>query len=241
MPSTTPTGVDKVLSLETIYYSAPIPRNLAVLTILGAVFDKVYFPGVYLPKAGFDQGELDKEIDRIKGYNFQDADTAVLVATLSFVKYAKVLDGFCEFYRRSDNPFSERDIPASALEDIYVAIHGEGAPGWQPILATGHVKSMPGSEECVMYPGAYHHLLNAVIESGERDVPLINDVPGSIPIPGYEAATPHNDAGAISAILAIECAKLALPEMPILHPEELMEFRADNVDALRNFRRSMLQ
>src|SRR5439155_25421575 len=40
---------------------------------------------------------------------------------------------------------------------------------------------------------------------------------------------------------AIECTKLALPPMPILMPEHLMEFRAENATALKTFRRSMLQ
>jgi hypothetical protein len=51
-----PSGIDETLKLEAVYLSAPIPRNLAVLTAMGAIFDKVYFPGVYLPKEGFDLG-----------------------------------------------------------------------------------------------------------------------------------------------------------------------------------------
>ena len=34
--------------------------------MLGAVFDKVYFPGVYLPTDGYDVAELDKEVARIE-------------------------------------------------------------------------------------------------------------------------------------------------------------------------------
>ena len=45
----------------------------------------------------------------------------------------------------------------------------------------------------------------------------------------------------LSAMLAIECVRLALPELPLLRPEDLMEFRADNNAALRGFRRSMLR
>jgi hypothetical protein len=47
-----PTGIDETLKLEVVYLSAPIPRNLAVLTVLGAIFEKVYFQGVYLPRDG---------------------------------------------------------------------------------------------------------------------------------------------------------------------------------------------
>jgi hypothetical protein len=55
-------GIDDLLKLETVYFSAPIPHNLAVLTILGAVFDRVYFPGVWMPKTGYDPKELEREI-----------------------------------------------------------------------------------------------------------------------------------------------------------------------------------
>lgn len=61
------TGIDGALTLDAVYLTAPVPRNLAVLTVLGAVFDKVYFPGVYLPKDGYDPAELDKEIARLEG------------------------------------------------------------------------------------------------------------------------------------------------------------------------------
>jgi hypothetical protein len=47
-------GIDETLKLEAIYLTAPIPRNAAVLTVLGAVFDTVYFPGVHMPKSGYD-------------------------------------------------------------------------------------------------------------------------------------------------------------------------------------------
>jgi len=63
------TGLDDVLSLEATYYATPIPQSMSVLTILGAVFDKVYFPGVMMPIDNFDQEELDKEIGRIEGLN----------------------------------------------------------------------------------------------------------------------------------------------------------------------------
>ena len=34
-----PRGIDEALRLEAVYLSAPIPRNLAVLTAMGAIFD----------------------------------------------------------------------------------------------------------------------------------------------------------------------------------------------------------
>jgi len=91
-----PSGIDETLKLEAVYLSAPIPRNLAVLTAMGAIFDKVYFPGVYLPKEGFDVGELDKEITRLKALP-QGSDRQRLLGILNLTKHAKTLEGLCEF------------------------------------------------------------------------------------------------------------------------------------------------
>jgi hypothetical protein len=47
--------MDELLSLEGVYFSAPIPRNTAVLTLMGVIFDKVYFP-FHLHDHGHDLG-----------------------------------------------------------------------------------------------------------------------------------------------------------------------------------------
>lgn len=239
------TATDRALALETVYYSAPIPRDLGTLTVLGAVFDKVYFPGVYLPKQGFDQKELDKEIARIAGLDpgaSRPGDTEILLAMLRFTKYAKVLDGFCEF-SSDGHAFGTREVIAQdVLEDFYFLVHGRGDPNWHPMFMTGFNKGLPGSEEYIAYPGDYHYLFHAVSEAQRRRIPLLNDRPDGIPMAGAVTTDGlHNDAKTLSAILAVECAKLALPEMPVMTPEELMQFRGENVDALRAYRRAMLQ
>jgi hypothetical protein len=129
------TGLDKSLSLEGIYYSAPIPRNLGVLTIMGAEFDGVHFPGVCMPRE-FDQAELDKEIARIEELHNQHRerlwDTEVLIGVLKFIKYAKTLDGFCVFSGDCEKPF-EHDAPAKLVNEIHLAMHGPNPRGWLPM------------------------------------------------------------------------------------------------------------
>jgi hypothetical protein len=236
--SSSPTGVDKALSLEAIYYSAPIPRSPAVLSVLGAVFDRVHFPHVYLPTSGFDQAEVDKEIARLQGVE-RDPDTEDLIAILTFMKYAKVLDGFCVFKTAKDRLLHEPQVSGETLKELHEAIHGPARPGWQSFFATGYSKALPGSDEFLSYPGGYHYLIHAVHRSAETGFPIVSDVPG-LPIPGLDEATPENNAKILATILAIEATKLALPAFPILRPEELMEFRAENAQSLRNFRRAML-
>src|SRR5215467_3069789 len=101
-----PRGIDETLKLEAVYLSAPIPRNRAVLTAMGAIFDKIYFPGVYLPKDGFDLGELDKEIARLEALpTAQGYDARLLIGILNLTKHAKTLAGFCEFTGDPDDVF----------------------------------------------------------------------------------------------------------------------------------------
>jgi hypothetical protein len=236
------TGLDSTLALDAIYYSFPIPRNPAVLTILGAVFDKVYFPDVYMPKDGYDPKELQKEIERLKALPTPSPGAGELIGILEFVKHAKTLDGFCVFSGDRDDPFLDRNkVPGDMVRDLFFAIHGPQKPGWEPILDTNHHKGIPGCDEHVTWPGHYHYLANSVIESANTGIPLLNDLPNHLPIPGLDQNTPQNDAKILSSILAIECTKLALPPMPILRPRDLMEFREENNAALKAFRRSMLQ
>src|SRR3984885_13733303 len=236
------TGLDDALALEAVYYSAPIPRDLATLTVLGTVFDKVYFPGVYLPKDGFDEAALDKEIARLEALrNSRDNyDHALLIGVLKLTKHARTLDGFCVFTNTRDEPFkASDDIPRKMVADISDAICGPPPPGFIPTFSTNNHKGL-GENEHVTYPGPYHYFAGAILESGKRGVPLLNDYPG-LPIPGVDQKTPHDQAKVLSAILAIECTKLILPPTPILHPADIMEFRAANTHLLHGFRKSMLK
>jgi hypothetical protein len=233
---------DDALKLDVVYYSAPIPRNLAVLTVLGAVFDTVYFPGVYLPKDGFDAADLDREIARLEALPIaRDYETSLLIGALKLAKHAKDLSGFCEFTGSRDNPFlTNVDIPARMVTDVFEAMHGPVSAGFVPTLRTNHHKALKGGDEHITYPGDYHYLAGAIIDSARRGLPLLNDLPG-VPIPGIEDTTPVDKAKILSSIIAIECTRLVLPETPVLRPGDIMEFREANRALLRGFRRSMLR
>jgi hypothetical protein len=235
-----PNGIDETLKLEAVYLSAPIPRNLAVLTAMGAIFDKIYFPGVYLPKGGFDIGDLDREIARLEALPM-DYDTELLIGILKLTKQAKLLEGFCEFTADPDDPFGTKSpTPPQLAEAIYHTIHGPPPEGIIPILSPRHVKGLPGGDEAVIYPGDYHYLAGAIVHSGKTGIPLLNDIPG-LKLPGLSDTVPADNAKLLAGILAVECTRIALPPTPLLRPEDIMEFREANAALLRSFRRSMLR
>jgi len=126
------------------------------------------------------------------------------------------------------------------VRDIFDVIHGKLPACWEPAFSTNHHKGMPGSDAHITYPGTYHYLAGSIRESARTGIPLLNDIPG-VPIPGIDGIIPVDDAKALATIIAIECTKLVLPHLPMLRPEDLMEFRAENTDTLRAFRRSMLR
>jgi hypothetical protein len=237
--TTKPTGLDDALSLDAVYYSGPVPRDLATLTVLGTVFDRIYFPDVYLPLSGFNQVELDKEIARIiEATRGKPTRNPNLVGILRFVRHAKTLQGFCVF--TGDGEVRLSSAPHQMVDGLYQAIHGPHPAGWTPMIENNFAKSMPGSDEAVLYPGDYHYMSGALLYSAKTGTLLLNDTPG-LPVPLIGDGKEGDKAKYLSSLIAIECAKLALPELPLLRPEDLMEFRVENGTALRNFRRSLLR
>ena len=235
------TGLDDTLSLDATYYATPIPQNMAVLTILGAVFDRVHFPGVVMPIDNFDQEELDAEIGRIEGLDVKRRPDDILLPMLKFIRHARVLQGFCVFTGDPKKPFdNQQQITGKMVQEIYDAIHGPPPPGFFPQFSTNYHRGLPGGDRAITYPGSYHYLAGAIRYSAQTGIPLLSDLPG-LPIPGVDGSVPKDDAKTLAAIIAIECTRLVLPELPMLRPEDLMEFRAENTTTLRAFRRSMLR
>jgi hypothetical protein len=151
-----PSGIDETLELEAVYLPAPIPRSLAVLTAMGAIFDKVYFPGVYLPKEGFDVGALDKEITRLKALPQDDSgllfgeERGLLLGILDLTKHAKTLAGFCEFTGDSDDVFCDKSPPPQQLvQAVHDTIHGPPRKGATLMFTSGSCKGLPGGNETV--------------------------------------------------------------------------------------------
>lgn len=231
-------GLDKSLSLETVYYSAQLPRDLAVLNVLGIVFDRVHFPGVYIPHEGFDHKDLVTEIERIEKLGHKDYSTALLLGMMRFTLIAPKLQDLCAF-ETNPNFFVNDDLPNKMAGDLYDAVHGPRREGWTPIFENNIIKGMPGNEVSLVYRGDYHYPCGALIRANELGLPLLNDMPG-LPVPGMSGQELPS-ADTLSAMIAIQSVVTALPELPLMRPSDLMEFRAENQEPLRRFRRSMLR
>ncbi len=227
--------------LEAIYYSAQIPRNMATLTFLGLVFEKLHLPGVYLPSGGYSDQELQKEIDRLASLSPMTDHIRDLIGFLEFTKYVDTLSGFLVLEEKSKAVFgNSKSVTMDAVGELYQAVHGPNKPGWTPMFDQGSHKQIPGSDEFIGYPGDYVYQVGAVISASEKGIPLVNDIPG-LPVLGNDRSVPKDDATSLSTILAMQSIALGCPEIPVLHPQELAEFRENNKPHLAAFRRSMLR
>lgn len=228
--------------LEVVFYSAPIPTNLPTLTFLGLVFDRVHFPSVHIPTEGFDPKEVLAEINRIKAFNFRDYDTFLL---LELMKYALIprLREFCHFAGKPDQVFGGKDTESEnvrkLVEALYDRIYGPPRENFSPSFTSGHHKGL-SREQSIDYPGHLFYQTNALLYSGKHGIPLINDNP-HLPVPALDGEAARNNTKLLTAIMAMECVKLVLPEIGGLQPKQLLEARAELAPYLRPFRLAMLQ
>jgi len=230
-------------SLEAVYYSGQVPSSYATLTLLGFIFDRIHFPGVYMPPPDrLDYKELEKETQRIAALHLSDVNTVQLVNCLVYAKDIKYLRDFCVFNGRPGVDTSVDEMTpkvALALEEI---IFGPMPENFIPITQGNFFKGLPGDDALevqVNFPRWSSYCANALIYSMKNQIPLINDDP-SMPVPGVPGQA-KNNARLLATILTIESVKLALPKLKALTPEQLRDFRAETSEYVKPFRLAMLR
>ena len=207
---------------------------------MGLVFDRVHFPGVYVPQGDYDRSSWKAEIDRIAALPASRLnDTRELIALMKFAELSERMPGFFAFDRTRDDPLDKDQDDRAMVEQMYAEMWGPPSEKFVPMFTPWHHKGVPGSEEHLTYPGDYYYQAAALRKSGELSVPLISDMPG-LPVPGATGDV-TGDAKALSGFLALQTMSVALDGVPLLAPDDLMEFRDANTAALRAFRRAMLR
>ena len=228
-------------SSEVVYYPAPVPNSYTTLTLLGFIFDRIHFPGVYMPPPErLDYEGLEKETQRIAALGRADIDAVQLVNCMVYAKDIKYLRDFCVFNGRTAPTIDEMTPKvALALEEI---IFGPRPENFIPIVQGNFIKGLPGDDALevqVNFPRWSSYCANALIYSMKNQIPLINDDP-SMPVPGVPGQA-KNNAKLLATILTIESVKLALPKLKALTPEQLRDFRAETAEYVKPFRLAMLR
>jgi hypothetical protein len=221
--------------LEAVYYSAPVPRSKAAMTVLGLVFDRVHFPSVYLP-AETDAKAVTAEISRIANSKSKmTAETAVLLNAMSLVPHLHYLRTFCEFGGMKGQVFGGDLKAADQLAmKLELAVFGPPPENFIPMRLTGHHRGLPGGDY-IDYPGEFTYSANALIYSSERGLPLVNDTN----LPVLPIAGVGDRFQELAGLLALRCVEFALPVVPPLMPREIAELRDALAPHLQSFRSSV--
>ena len=227
---------------EAVYYSYAVPRSAEALTILGLVFDRIHFPGVYMPPEGFDEAQVRAEIQRVAALWGQDPNTQQLLGCMAFSLHQKHLTDFCVF---SGENGGITNIPAEAhevVDRLEEMVFGPRPEGVIPVHTGPWVKGFPGDDPLtyqVSAPDTITYPANALVFAMKNDLPVVNDQEW-LPVPGI-AASPKSNAKLLATILAMESVRFALPNLSPLQPVAFKEFREEIAPDVRPFRLAMLR
>jgi hypothetical protein len=230
-------------SFDAVYYAQQVPISAESLTILGLVFDRLIFPGVYLPTSSFDEEALKREIKRINSLGIPlSIEDVQMLNCMEFALHVKYVRDFCIF---TGNPGMMGTVEKEAyplMMALEQLIFGPPPPGFIPTPSLGFCKGFDFSDNVVEHqvngPSALSYPANALVYATKHQIPLVNDSP--LPVPGIPAA-PKDNAKLLATILAIESVKLVLPKLKPLMPKELQEFRAETAEYVKPFRVAMLR
>jgi hypothetical protein len=224
--------------LKVVFYSGAAPTRLTTLTLLGLLFDRVHFPNVRVPQAGFDPDWVAADIRRVEEIGHKDYDTWLMLQLMRYALNPEVQQFF--YFTGDEKQVFGGDAmkkagPLAAM--LYQKIFG-ARPGFQPIFTPGHHKGLP-YDATIDYPGPFFYQANALLYASEHRLPLLNDDP-RIPVPAMNGMDAKHNATLLATIMAMECVQLVLPEIGELQPAQIVEARKDLRDYVRPFRLSLL-
>jgi hypothetical protein len=238
-------GLDQPDILEAVYYSHAVPRNPEVLTNLGLIFDRLYFPGVYMPPPGFDRKAVEKEIQRIISH-FQgrlDPNTRQLLDCMSFALHYKDVAEFCIFPGKTDRLEQFECLVHDVVNQLELMVFGPRPEGEIPVQHGGPwVKGLAGDDPMLHQlraPDTIYYPANALVFAAQRNLPLINDLEW-LPVPGIPV-DPKANAKLLATILTMESVSLVLPRLKPLQPTALRDFREELAPHIKPFRVAMLK
>ncbi|MGO8732983.1 MAG: hypothetical protein ACLQVM_09320 [Terriglobia bacterium] len=227
---------------EAVYYSYAVPRSAEALTILGLVFDRIYFPGVYMPPEGFDEAAVKSEIQRIASLGLQDPDTQQLLGCMAHSLRQKHLTDFCVFSGSNSGLNAIPDEVHEVVDRLEEIIFGPRPQGQIAVRTGPWIKGFPGDAPSTHYlsaPDTITYPANALVFAAKNNLPIVNDQEW-LPVPGIPV-DPKSSAKLLAIILAMESVRLILPNISPLQPAAFKDFREEIAPDVKPFRLAMLK
>ena len=227
-------------SFDAVYYPQQVPKP-ASLSLLAFVFDRLYFPGVYLPTVEFDEEAVRREIQRILSLRANlTVDDVQMLNCMEFACHLKHLRDFCIFTGSEGQMGGLEEGAGELMMVIEEMIFGPPPPGFIPTPSLGFCKGLEDDVRVqINAPSSIAYPANALVFSSTHGLPLINDDP-RLPVPAIPSA-PKSNATALATLLTLESVRLALPRLKQLTPQQVAELRLETRDLVKPFRLKMLE
>jgi len=233
-------------SFDAVYYAQQVPASAEVLTFLSFLFDRVYFPGVYMPDVQLDEMALTREIERIQRLRLsRTIEDYQMLQCMSFANHVKHIRDFCIFTGLPGTAGMLEQGAQDLTMQLEQLVFGPPGPDFFPTPSLGFNRGLPGATKHdfraqVNAPSWLSYPANALVFAGKHGLPLINDNP-SLPVPGLPGVDATANAKLLATILSIESVHLAIPKLKALSPQEISEFREQTAQYVKPFRWAMLR
>lgn len=225
--------------LEVVYYSFPVPTNPLTITLLGILFDKVYLPGVYLPKKN-DKKLISERFDLlVKHYDPQDSMSTQreMLGTLQFVH--NYFDELQSIFIPLGKPGYMGLLEGETLpvvKEIEELIYGLPPPRFTPTPILGF--NQPAGNDQINGPSRISYPANSYVYAKKHNLPLLSDST-LLPFPNSSVVLPDQDAKALASYLLASCFSLILPKIRPLKGEEILEIKDKMKEDIGLFKAAM--
>lgn len=124
-------------SFDAVYYSSPVPTSRSTLAVIALVFDRVHFPGVYIPQK-VDLDATRAFLDRLKEDKTpQRAVRAEVLNCLICAVHRPHLEDFCVFGGEQGHAGILEPGTNQLVKVFEEAIYGPPAPNFFPMYDMG--------------------------------------------------------------------------------------------------------
>jgi hypothetical protein len=234
------TGADS-MEFEAVYYSGPAPRSQYSFTLLALVFDRIHFPGVYVPTSGVDLEATAKELQRLRALPSPEPDTVHMMNLMAFALRPESWKDICAFTGQPQRLGVLEPGARHLAHQLEEAVFGPPPENFIPTVSLGFSKGLVGDQDAsVNAPSWLSYPAGALLYAARTGATLVNDNP-HLPVPGVNGGDVKANARQLATIMALESVRFLLPDIRPMSLEELAEFRTEVRGSVRPFRRAMLR
>ena len=233
------------VKIEGVYYSNPFPRSFAAITVLGLVFDRIHLPFVSLTDEGFTVSEIQNRIDGLvelaQGKDYYSRNTATMISALQFTWWKEWTKDFIVYPHSTREVWdATKKIPDALVKEIYDLTFPPRENFIPTFDSLNSFSIVQGEDASIEYPGQFHYSAGAYLYATSKKLPLINDIQ-MLGVPNIKVKDLKYDASTLASVLAVECIKFILPQVPLLDITELLDFRDRMAPYTKPFRISLIK